>query len=376
MKYFLIAGEASGDLHAAHLMQEISEQDSQAEFMYLGGNLMQANGGTLVQHYRNMAFMGFIPVVMNLDKIKANFRMAEEALVQFQPDKLILVDYPGFNLKMAKFAKKYLPHTQVVYYISPKLWAWKTYRIKSIKRYVDKMYTIFPFETEFFATYNYHVNYVGNPTYDEVHAALASITSTSDGFKEKNNLSNKPLIALLAGSRKQEVMHCLPRMLEAAQRFSDYQVVVAGAPGLDRTFYDSLVSDVSVLFGQTYELLHHASAAVVNSGTATLEAAIVGTPQVVVYSVFGGRLAYWLKDIFIKTKYVSLVNIIAQKEVVKELLQHLFTTDNICAELAKILQDEVYRKSMLQGYRDLQHNLASEGVGAARNAAQHIVCEN
>lgn len=373
MKYFIIAGEASGDLHASHLMHEIKKQDHAAEFMFLGGDLMQAEGGTMVQHYRKMAFMGFVTVIRNIRKVLNNVRMTEQALLEFQPDKLILIDYPSFNLKMAKYAKEHLPETEVIYYISPKLWAWKSYRFKGIKRYIDSMYTIFPFETEFYRQYNYKVTYVGNPTYDNISKFTSDNPIDPSEFRKENKLSGKPIIALLAGSRKQEVSRCLPKMIEAARAFdSSHQIVIAGAPGLTSDFYANYAKGTPVIFDKTYTLLQQAEAAIVNSGTATLETAIVGTPQVVVYSVYGGRLAYMLKPIFIKTKYISLVNIIAQKEVVKELVAHLFTVKNVEEELRKLLQKTTYRHKMLEGYAEIKGKLAQEGNGAAQNAARHI----
>lgn len=367
MKYFIIAGEASGDLHASAFMRELKKVDSCAEFCFLGGDLMQSQGGTLVKHYRDMAFMGFVAVLKNARTVLKNLSDCKQAILDFKPDVLILVDYPGFNLRMARFAKEAL-NIPVYYYISPKIWAWKEYRIKEIKRYVDKMFTIFPFETAFYARHNYPVEYVGNPTIDSI-CLRPNQQQTFEEFISRNKLSKKPVIAILAGSRKQEILACLPRMLEAALRFPDYQVVIAGAPGIEPGFYKSILkgSDVQIVLGQTYELLQQARAAVVNSGTATLETALIGTPQVVVYHVIFGRLAYVVKDLLIKVKYISLVNIVAEKEVVKELIAHLFTVENVAAELERLLNNESYRAAMLQDYANIKNALGEPGA-AERSA--------
>jgi len=371
MKYFLIAGEASGDLHASHLMHELKKQDLKAEFCFLGGDLMWTEGGEMIRHYRQMAFMGFIAVLKNLSVISVNIKDGKQALLKFQPDVLILVDYPSFNLRMAEFAKKKL-NIPVYYYISPKIWAWKEFRIKKIRRYVDRMFTIFPFETEFYAKHRYPVEYVGNPTVDAVEEFKKAYRGNFQTFRQSNNLVDKPVIALLAGSRRQEIKSCLPRMVEAAMQFPDYQPVVAGAPGVEKDFYFSVLKDtsVAVVFGQTYELLFHAEVAIVNSGTATLETALIGTPQVVVYHVAFGKVAYWLKKLFIKVKYISLVNLIAGKEVVMELYAHLFTVENVKNELNRILTDAHYRQNMKNEYKKVSEILGEPG--AASRAAKKI----
>jgi len=371
MKYFIIAGEASGDLHASNLMRELKKQDSQAEFCFLGGDLMLTEGGKIIKHYREMAFMGFVAVAKNLGKVLKNMDECKQAIVDFKPDVLILVDYPSFNLRIARFVKENLNIT-VYYYISPKIWAWKEYRIKEIKRYVDCMFTIFPFETEFYAKHNYPVEYVGNPTVDSI-SSRPNQSQTFEKFCELNKLKQKPIIALLAGSRKQEISACLPRMIKAASRFKDYQVVVSGAPGIDLKYYTVILKGkpVNIVFGQTYELLHHAKAAIVNSGTATLEAALIGTPQVVVYHQALGRIAFWLKDIFIKVNYISLVNLVAEKEVVKELIAHLFTVENMATELNKLLNDKAYRQKMVNGYAEIKESLGN--AGAAERTAKKMI---
>jgi len=371
MKYFIIAGEASGDLHASNLMHELLKADSNAEFCFLGGDLMQKQGGTMVKHYRQMAYMGFWAVLKNMDKVLRNLSDCKKAIIDFQPDVVILVDYPSFNLRIARFVKENLP-SKVYYYISPKIWAWKEYRIKQIKKNVDKMFTIFPFETAFYAKHNYQVEYIGNPLVDSV-CQRPQQSKTFSEFCSENNLEGKPIIALLAGSRKQEISACLPRMIEAASVFSSQQIVIAGAPGIDFTFYQSILNgkNIPIIFGKTYELLQLSKAAVVNSGTATLETALVGIPQVVVYHVMFGRLALVLKKFVIKVKFISLVNLVAEKEVVKELVAHHFTVENITTELRILLENEDYRQNMLREYYDLKNLLGDPG--AAERAAKSIV---
>ena len=371
MRYFIIAGEASGDLHASNLMRELRIADTQAEFCFLGGDLMQAQGGKMIKHYRDMAFMGIVAVLKNARTVLKNLSDCKQAITDFQPDVLILVDYPSFNLRMARFVKENL-NTKVYYYISPKLWAWKEYRIKEIKRYVDKMFTIFPFETAFYAKHNYDVEYVGNPTVDSICARPHQNQSFAD-FCSENKLPAKPIIAILAGSRKQEIVGCLPRMVDAGLRFPDYQVIIAGAPGIEADLYNSVLKgrDVSVVFGKTYELLQQSKAAVVNSGTATLETALIGTPEVVVYHVPLGRIGYFVKEMVVRVKFVSLVNIVAEKLIVKELLAHLFTVKNIAAELDLILNNTTYRQTMLQNYSIIKKALGEPGT--AERAAKKMV---
>lgn len=370
MRYFLVAGEASGDLHASNLMRELKKQDQEAEFCFLGGDLMQAQGGKLLRHYKDMAFMGFWAVIKNAAKILNNFTTAKNAIVDFKPDVLILIDYPGFNLKLAQFAKQNL-QTPVHYYISPKLWAWKEYRLKDIKQYVDKMYCIFPFEVDFYEKRGYIVEYVGNPTVDSIDSFKKQMPSVED-FRVKNKLETKPIIAILAGSRKQEISACLGRMIASADRFKEYQIIIAGAPGIDPVFYTSVLKErkIQVVYGQTYDLLSFSSAALVNSGTATLETALIGTPQVVVYHVIFGRAAYAIKNLFIKLKFFSLVNIIAQKEVVKEFVAHHFTIENVSNELDRILNNIDYRNSILSDYEIVKTDLGLPG--AAQRTAKRI----
>jgi lipid-A-disaccharide synthase len=358
MRYFIIAGEASGDLHGSNLMRELQKIDSQAEFCFLGGSLMQSVGGQLVTHYRDMAFMGFVNVIMNAKTISRNFKNCHNAIIRFRPDALILIDYPSFNLRIAKFVKQKFK-IPVYYYVSPKIWAWKTFRIKQIKRYIDKMFCIFPFEKAFYAKFGYEVEYVGNPTAE----AVKDFSCQNRDFKRfttENDLPSKPIIALLAGSRKQEVSKCLPKMLESAAHFPEYQAVVAGVSGIEDDFYK--LSGANVLYGKTYELLQNADIAIVNSGTATLETALIGTPQVVVYHVFGSWLANLAQTLFIKTKFVSLVNIIAQKEVVKELVAGHFTVKNIVAEVRKLTENKNYNAEMQKNYLKIKETLGTKNV--------------
>ncbi|MDL2290324.1 lipid-A-disaccharide synthase [Paludibacteraceae bacterium OttesenSCG-928-F17] len=371
MKYFIIAGEASGDLHASNLMAALKQKDENADFCFLGGDLMLAQGGTMIRHYRDMAFMGFINVIKNASTIKQNMEDCIKALREYNPDVLILIDYPSFNLRVARIAKEEL-NLPVYYYISPKIWAWKTFRIHSIKKYVDRMFTILPFETEFYAKYDYQVEYVGNPSVDSVYYR-PNQEQTNEEFCVQNNIPIKPIVALLPGSRKQEIEKCLSVMIESTRRFTDYQMIVSGAPGIDEDFYTSILKgkQVKIVYNQTYDLLQYAFAAVVNSGTATLETALIGTPQVVVYHVAFGRLASLLRKIVIKVKYISLVNLIAGKEIVKELVAHQFTSRNVTFELEMILRNEAHRNDIIKGYNDVRKKLGKPG--AAEHTADKII---
>ena len=361
MKYYLIAGEASGDLHASHLMQSLKEIDSNAEFRFFGGDLMTAVGGTRVKHYRELAYMGFVPVLMHLPTILRNMKMCKRDISKWQPDCVILIDYPGFNLKIAKYVKMQTD-IPVYYYISPKIWAWKEYRIQNIKRDVDELFSILPFEVDFFEKkHHYPIHYVGNPSADEVREFLA----TSPSRKEK-------MIALLAGSRKQEIKDNLPAMIEAVKPYmQDYRVVLAGAPSIDPVYYDQFIqgSGVEIVYNQTYPLLAKAHAALVTSGTATLETALFRVPQVVCYETPLPRLIGWLRKIVLKVKYISLVNLIADREVVKELVADSFTIENIRHELQKILEGPA-REAMLEGYEEVSRRLGDQK--APDNAAAII----
>lgn len=373
MKYYLIVGEASGDLHASHLMSALQAEDPQAEFRFFGGDLMAAVGGTLVKHYKELAYMGFIPVLLHLRTIFANMKRCKEDIVAWQPDVLILVDYPGFNLNIAKFihARTQIP---VFYYISPKIWAWKEYRIKNIKRDVDELFSILPFEVEFFeGKHQYPIHYVGNPTVDEVAAYQETNPKDFAAFIAANQLENKPVIALLAGSRKQEIKDNLPDMLKAASAFPDYQLVLAGAPGITPEYYEKYVgqANVKIIFGQTYRILQHADAALVTSGTATLETALFRVPQVVCYHTPIGKVISFLRRHILTVKYISLVNLIADCEVVKELVADTMTVKNMQCELANLLENEVYKKEMLTGYDYVAERLGP--AGAPCHAAHGIV---
>ncbi|MDR1542915.1 MAG: lipid-A-disaccharide synthase [Prevotellaceae bacterium] len=363
MKYFLIVGEASGDMHGAALMRELKNVDFQADFCFLGGDLMQAQGGKMVRHYREMAFMGIVNVLLNMRKITENFRLCKEAIVDFKPDVVILIDYPGFNLKIMEFVKKNL-QTPVYYYIAPKLWAWKSYRIKTIKRYADKVFTIFPFETQYFRNLGYEVNYVGNPTVDAVEDFLQN---TDNRIVD----SEKPVVALLAGSRKQEIRGCLKIMSAMADYFPDFQFVAAAAPNIDESFYRKfLPENISLIKGNTYQVIKNSFAAVVNSGTATLETALLNTPQVVVYHVFGGIFVPILRKILIHIPFVSLVNLIAEKEVAKELITPNFTKEKLKTELAKILYDSDLREEFFADYKKIRQTLGEKGT--AQRVAEKI----
>lgn len=372
MKYYLIAGEASGDLHASNLMQSLCELDKDADFRFFGGDLMQTAGGTLVRHYRDMAFMGIMPVVMNARTILRNLAFCKKDIAAYRPDAVILVDYPGFNLKIAKYVKTKLG-IPVYYYISPKVWAWKKYRVKSFRKYVDEMLCILPFEVEFFRENRYEVHYVGNPTVD----AIAQRDHKDEIFAEfiaVNGLENKPMIALLAGSRKQEIASNLPSMLEAMREYSEgYQLIVAGAPGIDPAFYDSFIGTfppAKVLFNQTYRILAQSDAALVTSGTATLETALLNVPQVVCYKTPTPKLTYWVFKHILHTPYISLVNLICGREVVNELFARFFTVDNIRKELKQILHVKSYRQNMLDNYEEMRQILG--GPGASNRAAAFI----
>ena len=363
MKYFLIAGEASGDLHASNLMAALKEKDPEADFRFFGGDLMQAVGGTLVKHYREMAFMGFIPVLLNLRIILNNMKTCQEDIRKYQPDVVILIDYPGFNLKIAKFVKTVL-HLPVYYYISPKIWAWKQYRIKDFRRYVDRMFCILPFETEFFRKLDYSVDYVGNPSVDSVAQYKEKQANRPDTFMADEGLPDKPILALLAGSRRQEIKDNLPTMLEVAAAYPDYQPVIAGAPGLEPKYYKQYIGNhpAKIVFGKTYDLLQHSRAALVTSGTATLETSLFRVPQVVCYYVVAGPLASFIFRNFFHTKYISLVNLIAGREVVQELFGARFSYQQIHDELGKILHDTAYRQQMLDGYDEIIQMLGKPGA--------------
>jgi lipid-A-disaccharide synthase len=369
MKYYLIAGEASGDLHASNLMRALREEDGGAEFRFYGGDLMQAVGGQLVRHYRDMAYMGFVPVLLHLRSILRNMRMCKQDILQWKPDVLILIDYPGFNLDIAKYIHR---HSQIpiYYYISPKIWAWKEHRIKNIKRDVDALFSILPFEVDFYEKkHGYPVHYVGNPCVDAVHDFLASSPPQPQPFEPQ-----RPYVALLAGSRKQEISDNLGIMLQAMTSFPDYDVVVAAAPGIAPAFYEPYLRQfprLRLVSGQTYAVLRGAVAALVTSGTATLETAIFRVPQVVCYSMPLGWLMAILRRCLLKVRHISLVNLVGNKEIVTELVGAEMNVERLKAELGEILPGGRRRERMQADYEEMNRTLG--GPGASRRAARQMV---
>ena len=362
MKYYIIAGEASGDLHGSNLIKQLHQLDTNTNIRCWGGQMMQSAGATLVKDYRNLAFMGFVEVIMNLGIILKNIKFCKQDIQSFRPDILILIDYPGFNIRIAEWAKK--QGIKTVYYISPQIWAWKENRVHTIKKYVDKMLVILPFEKDFYSKWDYKVEYVGHPL-------VEVIENFKDTHRQPLKEENK-IIALLPGSRKQEINKKLPVMLEVSKAFPQYRFIVAKAPGQEDAFYEPFLSpyhNVSALGGKTYELLNQASAALVTSGTATLEAALFGVPEVVCYK--GNPISYEIAKRVIKVKYISLVNLIMDKPVVKELIQHEMTTENCIRELKQLLGNTAQRMRLQQDYRELK-NLLSQGGNASSNAAKIV----
>ncbi len=360
MRYYIIAGEASGDLHGSNLIKAMQLQDAAAEVRCWGGDKMQATGATLVKHIRDLAFMGFVEVAMHLRTIMRNIKFCKEDILTFKPDVLVLIDYPGFNLRIAEWAKQ--QGIKVCYYISPQIWAWKEGRVESIKKYVDKMLVILPFEKEFYKKHNYNVIYTGHPLTDVVAAELNTLPQS---------LSDKPIIALLPGSRKQEIAKKLPLMLTALRYFPQYTFAVAQAPAQDEAFYKSIIGNQEVLLVKdgTYNLLKQAKAALVTSGTATLETALFGVPQVVCYK--GNPISYWLAKKLIKVKYISLVNLILDKKAVTELIQNELNENNIVAELGLLLADREKQESIQTDYTLLWQMLGAEK--ASEKAASEVV---
>lgn len=364
MKYFLVAGEASGDLHASNLMRELLLLDPQAEFRFFGGDKMVAVGGTLLKHYREMAFMGIVAVVLNARTILRNMTLCKQEIAEWKPDVLILIDYAGFNLKIAAFVKKNMPYLPVHFYISPKIWAWNEGRIKAFKKYIDHLYVILPFETEFFAKHDYPVSYVGNPSVDSVSAYLEQPFDEA-GFRKLHGLDQRPILALLPGSRKGEIESNLPLMLQVAGQYAAFQLVIAGAPGQSATFYDPYLNgDEKLIFDETYSLLRMAYTAMVTSGTATLETAIIGTPQVVTFAVGWGSLPNWFFQHFMKVPYFSLVNLIAGKPVVDELMGIVLNEVNLTAALEPLLSESPQRQAVLDGYAAILEKLGKPGAAA------------
>ena len=363
MKYYLMVGEASGDLHASRLMHSLKNIDEFAEFRFFGGDLMAAEGGTRVKHYKELAYMGFVPVLLHLRTIFANMKKCKEDIVKWRPDVVILVDYPGFNLNIAKFLKK-KTNIPAYYYISPKIWAWKEWRIRSIKRDIAELFSILPFEVPFFEKkHRYPIHYVGNPTAEEVNGFRASYQQTTLEFCEENNLDkHRPIIALLAGSRLQEIKDNLPAMIEVAERFEDYQMVLAGAPSIEDAYYEKFLkgTPVKMVRNKTYPLLTHATAALVTSGTATLETALFEVPQVVCYETPLPRLVRFAFKHVMSCKYISLVNLIADKEVVQEMFADRFKVDAIADQLYQILPGKEGRERMLAEYREVRERLGNQ----------------
>lgn len=364
MKYYLIAGEASGDLHGANLMKALKKEDPQADFRYFGGDLMKAEGGVLAKHYSEMAFMGFVEVIANLNTILKNIKIAKKDILGFSPDVIILIDFPGFNMKIAQFARK--EKINVFYYISPKVWAWNQKRVLKIKKYVDRMFCILPFEVAFYKSWGMDVDYVGNPILDAITQSIPD-----DQFKINHDLDVRPLIALLPGSRKQELDRILPEMIKAADKLPDFQFVIAGAPTFTLEDYMPYLGKrkIPVIFDATYNLLRNSKAAVVTSGTATLETALLKIPQVVVYK--GNTLSIAIARLLVKIKFISLVNLVMNEQVVKELIQEDCNGVMIARELDMVLNDKLYRTGMLINYDDLALKMGSPG--ASERAAALMV---
>ena len=367
MKLYVIAGEASGDLHASNLMRALKIENENIDFRCWGGDKMEAQGGKIVKHFKDLAFMGFIEVISNLKTILKNIRFCKEDIAFYQPDALVLVDYPGFNLRIAEWAHS--KGIKVIYYISPQVWAWKKSRVHKIKKFVDQMFVILPFEKDFYAEFGYEVEYLGHPLLDAI-GDYHQVARTKEQFISNNQLENRPIIAVLPGSRKQEVSIKLPIMLEALKSFDDYQLIIAGAPSLDKSFYDSLVTEkIKIIFGETYDLLSNSEAAVVTSGTATLETALLGIPEVVCYK--GSAISYQIAKRLIKINYISLVNLIMNREVVKELIQSECTSENIKNEIKTILIGGSKREKILQDFNEMEKILGKGG--ASKKVAQSLL---
>ncbi|MFC2086540.1 lipid-A-disaccharide synthase [Bacteroidota bacterium] len=367
MKYFIIAGEASGDLHGSYLIDSLNNLDPDAEFMCFGGDNMKEKGAIVLKHLNELAFMGITEVANNLGLILKNLKYCKKSIVQYKPDVIILIDYPSFNLKIAKYSK--LRGFRTIYYISPKLWAWKEYRIKMIQNFVDIMFVIFPFEVNYYRKFNFPVQFLGNPLLDALEEKLPEL-ATYDDFIAKHKLENKLVIAILPGSRKHEIQRMLPVMLKPVNEYPDFQFIIAGAPAINQLVYDEIIgnNNIPVLFNATYEILKVSVAALVTSGTATLETALIGIPQVVCYKTT--QIAYIVGKQLIKLNYISLVNLIMNKQVVKELLQYDFTEENVKNELDKLLFDLEYRSNILKNYEFIRKLLG--GPGASQRIANQI----
>ncbi|ALO16879.1 Lipid-A-disaccharide synthase [Salinivirga cyanobacteriivorans] len=371
MKYYIIAGEASGDLHGANLIKGIRANDPEAQVRAWGGDKMQENGADLVKHYKETAVMGYASVIKSLGKIRKNLKLCKQDIADYNPDVVIFIDYPGFNLRIAKYAKKNGYRT--FYYIAPKIWAWKTYRIKAIKKYVDRLYSILPFEVDFYKSYNYPIEYVGNPLLDAIDAQL-NRGELLDDFLKRHDLPHKPIIGLLPGSRRQEIKGLLPMMLRLKSHFPEYQFLISAAPGISEDYYAQFMDDDknnNLIHNDTYQMVKHADACIVASGTAALETALIGTPQVAVYKVGGGILAHAVGRLVIKVKWATLVNLIMQKEIIKELLQKDFTFAKLKKELKAILPNGEKRANLLNQYQELYTKMGN--TGASARAAESMV---
>jgi lipid-A-disaccharide synthase len=359
MKYFLIAGEASGDLHGSNLIKALKKEDPDAEFIAWGGDLMEEAGATILKHYKGLAFMGFLVVIQNIRTILGNEKLCKSQIQEFQPDAIIFIDYPGFNLRIAKWAKQ--NNFKTLYYISPKVWAWKQSRAWKIKKTIDKMFVIFPFEVPFYRNYDYDVEFIGHPLMDAIEQ-FQNQSQSFESFTSQNDLNNKPIVALLPGSRNDEIHHMLPIMLETAKKFPDYQFVIAGAPSQKVEFYHQIAGrkDISILFGKTYDLLNHSTAGLITSGTATLEAALFNVPQIVCYK--GNAISYQVARRLIKVKYISLVNLVLDTEVVQELIQGDLNVEKTSTELKRILHNTEYNTQMMNEYVALRKALGNSGA--------------
>ncbi len=357
MKYFIIAGEASGDLHGSHLVEQIKLIDSNAEFEGWGGDLLKNQGMNVLKHIRELAFMGFVEVIQNLSTIRENFKLCKQQILEYNPDAVIFVDYPGFNLRMAKWVKEH--GIKSLYFISPNVWAWKANRVYKVRDYVDRMYTILPFEKAFYAKYGVEVEYFGHPLVDISNNYRKK---SIEEFRDEHKLDSKPIIALMAGSRKQEIKHMLPIMAVAALKFPEFNFIITGAPAIDREFYNSILvdSEIKIVFGQTYEILSHSVAGFITSGTATLEAALFGVPQVVCYK--GGKVSVAIARMVANVKYISLVNLILDKPAVKELIQDDLNAENLFSELKNILPNGKNSNKIKENYVSLYNILNQPGI--------------
>ena len=366
MKYYIIAGEASGDLHGANLIKNLKRFDPDSQFRVWGGDKMKAAGGELVKHYKNHAFMGIVPVIKNLSTIRQNLKYVVEDITSFMPDALILIDYSGFNLRVAKRVRSI--GFRIFYYISPQVWAWRQNRVHAIKKLTDKVFTILPFEKEFYRKYGIDVEYVGHPLLDSIKEFRDGFTISDEGFRIKNELSSKPIVALIPGSRKQELLAQLPIMLGTISNFTDYQFVIAGMSSIKPEIYEQCRKgyEVSLILDQTYELLSFSEAAIVTSGTATLEAALFNIPEIVCYRA--GTLSYLLVKNLVKIQFISMVNLIVGRMVVKELVQNDLTVDKVTEELRLLLADQSYHEKMMDGYAELKNKMG--GPGASHRTAQ------